>query len=212
MPKKKDTHSLGEVAILCLYADGYPDMLATCLSDAEIDVLTKVYLFIDSRTSIRKRKAARSVMRERLPEDKVFQVSVVAPMAMKHFIAFYDYIPAHAKFQPEHEEPDAETQLAQQVLQERCRDLGKRGQPASWSEVAKRLRLTQAMLRNVRKSPAFETAMTEMAVSFYAYRDSPRERLRLIYPRFKERFGSLVGLRDEQILQRIWRAVKLVRA
>lgn len=199
---------LDDIGILCLYADGLPEQLAECFSDADVARVKKIYLFIDSRASMSKRRAARAIMREWLSEDKPFSVKVTSPQVMRYFIAFYEFIPDREKFQPAPDETNDSASLAKAVLQERGKGLSATGKPAPWRQVAKRLAITPATLRNVRQSQEYEAAITNMAVACYGYRDNPKERLRLTYTRFKARFAPLVGVRNEACLQQIWRAIQ----
>lgn len=197
--------SLRDVAILCFYADGHPDALAGIASDIEIRTAKAVYLFIDNRTSVRKRISIRKVLKQVVPDEIPLSTRILSGTTLSYLITFYEWIPNGYKFQsPVSNTLDEETALAQRVLSARCADLAALRKPTAWQTVAKRVGISPARLREVRQCAAFETALTDMAVAIYAYVDKPVERLRLNYAKFISRFSPLSGVRDEPVLRRIY--------
>lgn len=197
--------SLHDVAILCFYADGHPDALAGIASDIEIRTAKAVYLFIDSRTSVRKRISIRKVLKKVVPDEIPLSTTILSCTILSYLVGFYEWIPSCYKFQsPVPSTLDEETVLAQRVISARCADLAALRRPAAWPTVAKRVGISPARLREVRQCAAFETALTDMAVAIYAYVDKPVERLRLNYAKFISCFSPLSGVRDESVLRRIY--------
>lgn len=202
--------ALRDVAVLCFYADGHPDALASLTADIEIQTAKAVYLFIDSRTSVRKRISIRKVLSELVPAEIPLQTRVIQGSSLGYLVHFYEWIPNVYKFQSPAAAVDTETALAQQVIQARVADLAARRAPTAWQTVAKRVGISPARLREIRSCAAFETALTDMAVAIYAYVDKPVERLRLNYTKFISRFSPLSGVRDEYVLRRIYEKVSAV--
>ena len=202
--------ALSDVAVLCFYADGHPDALASLTADIEIKTAKAVYLFIDSRTSVRKRISIRKVLSKLVPTEIPLHTRVIQAHSLGYLVHFYEWIPNVYKFQSPSADVDAETALAQRVIQERVADLAARRAPTAWKTVAKRLNISPARLREIRHCAAFETALTDMAVAIYAYVDKPVERLRLNYAKFISRFSPLSGVRDEHVLRRIYEKVSAV--
>ena len=203
-PVEPRRHALRDVAILCFYADGHPDALAEMTSDLAIDTAKAVYLFIDSRTSVRKRISIRKVLSRAVPAEIPLQTRVIQSSQLGWLVHFYEWIPNIYKFQSPTTCVDATAALAQRVIQARCADLGALKRPTPWKTVAKRIGISPARLREIRQCAAFETALTDMAVAIYAYVDKPVERLRLNYTYFISRFSPLSGVRDAHVLGRIY--------
>lgn len=199
--------TLSDVAILCFYADGHPDALSRIATDIEIQTAKAVYLFIDNRTSVRKRQSIRKVLSAVVPAEIPLSTRVLSCTQLGYLVHFYEWIPNSYKFQSPASPVDADSALARQVISARCEGLGALKGPTAWTTVAKRVGVSPARLREIRQCAAFEKALTDMAVAVYAYVDKPRERLRLNYTRFVSRFSPLFGVNEDSVLRRIYEKV-----